>query len=166
MEIKMNKEILDYKETIFFGLTMRQFIFSLIACVVAVSLYFLFKPYFGIETLSWICIFSAIPFAVLGFAKYNGMYAEEFIIVWIKSEILMPKVLLFKPTNFYEELLEDEYKKIKKEAMKIERKREHNRKNKKIDFWRKRANENTKIRTTSNTNNENIRRWNISNGDD
>ena len=45
MEIKMNKEILDYKETIFFGLTMRQFIFSLLACAVAVTLYFILKPY-------------------------------------------------------------------------------------------------------------------------
>lgn len=45
MEIKMNKEILEYKETIFFGLTMRQFIFSLLACIVAVVLYFVLKPY-------------------------------------------------------------------------------------------------------------------------
>ena len=45
MEIKMNKEILEYKETIFFGLTMRQFIFSLLACIVTVTLYFILKPY-------------------------------------------------------------------------------------------------------------------------
>lgn len=45
MEIKMNKEILDYKETIFFGLTMRQCIFSLLACIVAIALYFILKPY-------------------------------------------------------------------------------------------------------------------------
>ena len=43
MEIKVNKEIRDYSETIFFGLSMRQFFFSTIACAVAVLLYFLLK---------------------------------------------------------------------------------------------------------------------------
>lgn len=119
MEIKINKEIRDYSESIFFGLSMRQFIFSFIACVIAVILYFSLKNYFGIETLSWICILGAIPFAVLGFVKYNGMYAEEFVIAWIKSEILTPNVLLFKPENFYDELLKNEYKKMEKEGMKI-----------------------------------------------
>lgn len=72
MEVKINKDIREFSENIFFGLTMRQFIFSLLACIVAVILYFLLKPFFGIETLSWICILGAAPFAVLGFVKYNG----------------------------------------------------------------------------------------------
>lgn len=56
MEVKINKEIRNFTETIFFGLSLRQFIFSLLACGVAVLLYFLLKPFMGIETLSWICI--------------------------------------------------------------------------------------------------------------
>ena len=43
MEVKINREIRDYTETIFFGLTLRQFIFSILACAVAVILYFLLK---------------------------------------------------------------------------------------------------------------------------
>ena len=62
MEIKVNKEIRDYTESIFFGLSMRQFFFSAIACAVAVLLYFLLKNYLGIETLSWICILRSIAF--------------------------------------------------------------------------------------------------------
>ena len=85
MEIKINKEIREYKESIFFGLSMRQFIFSLLACGVAVLLYFLLRNYMGLETLSWVCILGAVPFAVLGFVKYNGMTAEKFIIAFIKS---------------------------------------------------------------------------------
>ena len=67
MEVKINREIRQYTESIFFGLSMRQFIFSIFACLVAVLLYFLLRPYFGIETLSWVCILGACPFAVLGF---------------------------------------------------------------------------------------------------
>ena len=105
MEIKINKEIRNYTESIYFGLSLRQFIFSVFACVIAVVLYFVFRPYFGIETLSWICIFGALPFAALGFLKYNGMTAEKFLIAFIRSEFLTPRELTFKPTNFYYELI-------------------------------------------------------------
>ena len=101
MEVKINREIREYTESIFFGLSLRQFIFSICACVVAVISYFILKPYFGIETLSWVCILVAVPFAVLGFVKYNGMTAEKFIVAWVKSMILTPKKLTFKPTNLY-----------------------------------------------------------------
>lgn len=120
MEIKINKEIRDYKETIFFGLSMRQFIFSILACGVALLLYFSLRHILGIETLSWVCILGAIPFGVLGFIKYNGMNAEQVIIAFIKSEILMPKVLYYKPENLYYELLKEDYKTLKKEEVKNE----------------------------------------------
>ena len=38
MEVKINKEIRDYTEAIFFGLSLRQFIFSGLACGIAVYL--------------------------------------------------------------------------------------------------------------------------------
>ena len=120
MEIKINKEIQNYTESIFFGLSMRQFIFSVLACGVAVLLYFLLREHLGIETLSWVCILGAVPFGILGFINYNGMTAEQFIIAWIKSEILMPKVLYFRPENFYDEILKEEYKKLEMEEKKSE----------------------------------------------
>lgn len=104
MEIKVNKEIRNYTESIFFGLSIRQFIFSVIACAVAVILYLTLKRFLGIETLSWICILGAFPFAVLGFIKYNGMPAERLIMAFIKSEILTPKKLVFKAQNIYKEM--------------------------------------------------------------
>ena len=105
MEVKINKEIRDYTESVYFGLSLRQFIFSILACAMAVVLYFVFRPYFGIETLSWLCILGAVPFAAIGFIKYNGMNAEEFLLAYIRSEFLTPKELVFNPTNYYYELL-------------------------------------------------------------
>ena len=110
---------------------MRQFIFSALACGVAVLLYFLLRNHLGLETLSWVCILGAMPFGVLGFVKYNGMNAEEFFIAWFKSEILMPKVLLFKPENIYDEILKEEFKRIEKEGMKNEIPRVHKKKKRK-----------------------------------
>ena len=103
MEVKINKEIRNYTESMFFGLSLRQFIFSVLACGVAMGLYFLLRPRFGTETLSWVCILGAFPFAAMGFIKYNGMTAEQFVWVWIKSEFLMPKKLMFLPDNLYYE---------------------------------------------------------------
>ena len=61
MEIKINKEIKDYNETMFFGLSVRQFVFSILACASAVLVYFLCKPYMGTEITSWLCMLGAVP---------------------------------------------------------------------------------------------------------
>jgi hypothetical protein len=106
MEIKINREVRDYQEAIFFGLNLRQLIFSVLAIGVAVGIYFGLKDIMGTETVSWLCILGAIPFGALGFLKYNGMPAEQFIAAYIKSEFLMPKHLLFESENFYYKALE------------------------------------------------------------
>ena len=99
MEVKINREIRNYTEAMFFGLSLRQFIFSILACGVAVGIYFLLRPYVGTETVSWMCIFGAAPFAL------HGMTAEKFMWAWIKSEVLIPKRLCFHSTNIYFELM-------------------------------------------------------------
>lgn len=82
-------------------------------------MYFLLRPYFGTETLSWMCILGASPFAALGFIKYNGMTAEQFVWAWIKSEFIMPKKLLFSPDNLYYEALKETIDIHEKEALGI-----------------------------------------------
>ena len=107
MEVKINREIRNYTESMFFGLSMRQFVFSVLAILVAVGLYFLLKPYFGTETVSWMCILGAAPFAALGFITYHGMTAEQFLWAWLCSELLEPKELRFEASNLYYEALKD-----------------------------------------------------------
>lgn len=118
MEVKINREIRDYTESMFFGLSMRQFIFSALAVIVAVGIYFVLRGFFGAETVSWMCILGAVPFAALGFIQYHGMTAEQFIWAWIKSEFLLPKRLTFHPANIYYEALKPALEKREKEAWK------------------------------------------------
>lgn len=115
MEIKVNKEIRNYTEAIYFGLSLRQFIFSVLACLMAVGLYFLMKPYFGLETLSWLCILGATPFALLGFIGYQGMNAEEIAMVAIRSLLLSYSQLSYVPVNLYYEILRPVFDKHVKE---------------------------------------------------
>ena len=101
MEIKINKEIKEYNETMFFGLSVRQFFFSLLACSAAIGIYFGCRSFLDSETLSWLCMLGVVPFAAMGFVRYNGMYAEQIVRAWYRSEIKMPRALIFTGENNY-----------------------------------------------------------------
>ena len=115
MEIKINKEIRNYNEYIFFGLSLRQFIFTSLACISAVIIYFIGKTIIPTRIVSWLCILVSFPFIAIGFLTYNGMKAEEFLIVLFKYYFITPRKLLFKPYNYYEELLKGVNNEVVKE---------------------------------------------------
>lgn len=106
MQLKINKEIKDYTESIFFGLNMRQCGFSVVACLVAVGIYFLCIDKFGMETTSWLCILGAFPFALLGFVNLQSMNAEELFVIALRSFILSNTKLINKQRNLYLEIFE------------------------------------------------------------
>ena len=116
MEVKINREIRNYTESVFFGLSLRQFIFAILAVAVAVGLYFLLKPYVGTETVSWVCILGAAPFAAMGFVTYHGMKAEQFLWAWLRSEMLEPREIRVEPVNYYYEMLKTIIEKHEKEG--------------------------------------------------
>lgn len=105
MEVKINREIRNYTESMFFGLSLRQFFFSILAVGIAVLPYFVLKPHVGTETISWMCILGAAPFAAMGFISYHGMTAEQFLWAWLRSELLEPRYIKFEPVNLYYEIL-------------------------------------------------------------
>ncbi len=101
MEIKVNKDIRQYKETLFLGLTMRQAVCSVLALGVAVGLFILLRPTLGTEGVSWVCIVGATPFAAAGFFSYHGMTLEQFAWAWFKSEWLCAGRRTFRAENIY-----------------------------------------------------------------
>jgi hypothetical protein len=111
MEIKINREIRDYQESVFFGLSLRQLIFAILAIGVAVLIYFTTIDILGMEVTGWLCVLGAAPFGAAGFIKYNGMPFEAFIRAWFHSEILMPEHLTFEGENLYYELFKDQIQK-------------------------------------------------------
>lgn len=117
MEIKINKEIREYSESIFFGLSMRQCLFSVLACIVAIGIYFACHTTFGTEITSWLCMFGAFPFATFGFITYQQMYMEEIIVVSLRSFRLILVDLVNKPINIYHEILKDKIKKNQEEEI-------------------------------------------------
>lgn len=114
MEIRINKEIKEYHESLFFGLSFRQFLCSVLAVGSAVGIYFGLGMVLDRETTSWLCILCAAPIAAAGFFQYNGMKFEEFIVAVVKSKFLYAGKRLFKSENIlfnmYKEVLKDEAK--------------------------------------------------------
>ena len=47
MEVRINKEVRNYQESLFFGLSLRQFLFALLAVLVALAVYFFLHPVLG-----------------------------------------------------------------------------------------------------------------------
>jgi len=111
LEIRINKEIKDYHESLFMGLSMRQFMCSLGAVGAAVGIYFGLSNVLDKETVSWLCIVCAAPLAAAGFFNYNGMNFEQFVVAYIYSEFLCSGVRTYQSENYiyeaYKEVLKD-----------------------------------------------------------
>lgn len=111
MEIRINKEIKDYHEGLFMGLSMRQFVCSLAAVGAAVGIYFGLRNVLNREVVSWLCIICAAPLAAAGFFKYNGMNFEQFIVAFVRSEFLCSGIRTYQSENYlyeaYKEVIED-----------------------------------------------------------
>ena len=111
MEIRINKEIKDYHESLFMGLSMRQFICSLGSVGAAVGIYFGLSNVLDKETVSWLCIVCAAPLAAAGFFNYNGMNFEQFVVSYIYSEFICSGVRTYQSENYiyeaYKEVLKD-----------------------------------------------------------
>ncbi len=105
MEIKIPKEVRQHKETIFFGLSARQFFCAVAAVGLAVGVYLGLGPVIGKETASWLCILAAAPVALAGFFNYNGMTLEQFAWAFLKSEFLCAGERRFISKNIYYEML-------------------------------------------------------------
>ena len=102
IEVKVNKEISDYQETLFFGLTMRQFVCSALSVVIALLFYILLHKVLARELVSWFCILGALPVAIAGFFKYHGMTFERFLWAWLKSEVFLRGTRIWKSVHLYD----------------------------------------------------------------
>lgn len=115
LEVRINKEVRDYQESLFFGLSLRQLLFALLAVLVAVGLYFGLRNVVGSGEIGWICVLAAFPFALGGFFTYNGMTFEKFLLAVIRSELLYPGKLVFRAENLYVKVLENLLPECKKD---------------------------------------------------
>lgn len=111
IEIKIPKEINDYKEKFLFGLTIRQFIFLVAALAICVPLYIFGKDYLGDDVVSWLIIIIAIPILAFGFFRYEGLPFEKFVAMIYRQKWQEPQKRKYidLPVFYYvrNEIIED-----------------------------------------------------------
>ena len=117
MEININKDIREYTEGVFFGLNLRQLICSGLAVASAVAVYLSTRETFSKDVITYFCIAAAIPFAAIGFIKYNGMPMEKIIVAFMKDNFIVPRRLSVKANNIYLEATKDYLARKEKEAL-------------------------------------------------
>lgn len=101
MEIKLNKEIRKYSESVFMGFSLRQTVFGGLAIAAAAGTYLLLMNKVHVEISSWLSILAAVPFACIGFIRYHGMPMEKLFAAWIKYTSFTNKKLKYQPSNLY-----------------------------------------------------------------
>lgn len=122
IEIKIPKEIRDYKEVIFAGLTLRQIICLSIAFLINVPLYLYTKPYIGDELASWLVMFTGVPIFLIGFIKFDGMSFEKYFKIMLQFNFLVPRKRKYKTENIYT-IIFDEQRKSDEEILKSKKKK-------------------------------------------
>ncbi len=112
IEIKIPKEITDYKEKFLFGLTVRQLVSAVVALAVCVPLFIFGKDYLGEDLVGWIIILVAIPVFAFGFFRYDGMPFEKFLALIYRQKWVEPQKRKYEELpvfwNCREEIIEDE----------------------------------------------------------
>lgn len=102
MQVNINKEFQHYEEDVFMGLSLRQLLWSGAAIGTAVGVYFGLQPLFGQETVSWVCIVAAAPFALAGFFQYDQLHIWQFLKVVFETEFLRSGPRVWVSENCFE----------------------------------------------------------------
>ena len=112
IEIKIPKEITDYKEKFLFGLTVRQLVSAVVALAICVPLFIFGKDYLGDDMVGWIIILVAIPVFAFGFFKYDGMPFEKFLAILYRQKWVEPQKRKYEELPVFwecrEEIIESE----------------------------------------------------------
>lgn len=101
MEIKINREIRAYQESVVMGLSLRQLFCSVLAVIAAVGVFFSLQGVLHREIVTWLCILAAAPIGAMGFIQYNGMTLEQLALAWVRSEFICAGVRKYEPENLY-----------------------------------------------------------------
>ena len=112
IEIKIPKEITDYKEKFLFGLTVRKLVSAVVALAICVPLFIFGKDYLGEDMVGWIIILVAIPVFAFGFFRYDGMPFEKFLAILYRQKWVEPQKRKYEELPVFwecrEEIIESE----------------------------------------------------------
>lgn len=105
-EVKVNKDILKYKEQVILGLNLKQTVCGINTILISVLVFFLCHKSLGTQGAIILGAVLVSPIAAIGFMEFNGMsFAQLFRAAF--EHFLMPDKLFFKANNLYKKLIEE-----------------------------------------------------------
>ena len=114
MEVKINKEIGDYNEQLFFGFSPRQTLTAIIIVFTSIAIAIITGNIdLDNSVTALLIIIICGPIAFLGFYSYNGLSAWQLILALVRSTILMPPYLTYQSENIYYDLFRSYKKEVR-----------------------------------------------------
>lgn len=83
LEVKIPKEIMEYREKIIFGMGIRQLICILIALMLGLPTFFCAMPFIGSDLAGYLFLAEVMPFMGIGFLRINGLTFERYVLIII-----------------------------------------------------------------------------------
>ncbi len=83
LEVKIPKEITEYREKIIFGLSVRQLFCVAIAVIICMMTFFAVKPFIGNDLAGYLVLVEAMPVMGIGFLRINGFTFEKYAMIVI-----------------------------------------------------------------------------------
>lgn len=87
LEVRVPKEITEYKEKILFGLSIRQLFSFIIAMILGFISYYVISKIFNKDIASYVVILTTMPIFAFGFFKKDGFTFERYIAIVIKQKL-------------------------------------------------------------------------------
>ena len=81
--IKMSKDIKKQKSKLFWGLTGRQMIFTVLAIFIAIVVNCILDLNDTVKAV--LVISTSIPFLLCGWVQLNGLSFEKFAVIWLRN---------------------------------------------------------------------------------
>ncbi|MBU5428403.1 PrgI family protein [Tissierella pigra] len=87
LEVRVPKEITEYKEKILFGLSIRQLFSFIFAILIGFLSYYLSFKFFGKDVASYVVILITMPVFAFGFFKKDGFTFEKYIVIILRQKL-------------------------------------------------------------------------------
>lgn len=87
LEVRVPKEITEYKEKIIFGLSIRQLFSFIFAMLIGFLSYYLSFKLFGKDVASYVVILITMPIFAFGFFRKDGFPFERYIVIILRQKL-------------------------------------------------------------------------------
>lgn len=126
IEIKIPKDIREYKEKVFLDMSLRQAGSIVLAAAVGIPAYFLLKKNVGDDAAGWTAIIIGIGLGLFGFYKKNGLTFEKYLMK-VFSYYVYPNKRKYTVIDMETKWIENERKELAEEINMMTKKKKKSR---------------------------------------